>query len=236
MTKVRYAPAARRITGRDRDDSVALATFADLIHRLGDIPAERILLAPPPGTATEEDLLQLLEGPKSRITELVDGVLVEKPVGAEEGLYGSWLSHLLWKFVEEHDLGVVLGEGSPTRFRVGLVRIPDVCFVPWERVPNEEFPSDRVSKIIPSLAIEVLSKSNTKREIQLKLDEYFEAGVKATWIISPKTRSAKIYTSRKRYQKISSAESLVGGKALPGFRLPLYEVFAVPRRRKRKPR
>src|SRR5262249_21690772 len=137
----------------DRDDNAAPNTIADLIHRLGDIAAERILVDPPPGTATEEDLLRLLEGPESRITEVVDGVLVEKPVGAEEGLYGSWLSHLLWKFVDERDLGVVLGEGAPTRFRVGLVRIPDVCFVPWDRIPNEEFPSDRVSKIIPSLAI-----------------------------------------------------------------------------------
>ncbi len=55
-------------------------TVADLLKKLGDIPAERVHLDPPPGTATEKDVLDM-ERREGRICELVDGVLVEKSHG-----------------------------------------------------------------------------------------------------------------------------------------------------------
>jgi Uma2 family endonuclease len=213
------------------------STVADLIYRLGGVPPERILLDPLPGTATEDDVIRLLER-SDRYVELIDGVLVEKPMGAEEGLLAGWIVRTLWNFVLENDLGLVLGDGAPTRFRLGLVRLPDVSFVRWNRIPNERFPKDKVSKLIPNLAIEVLSESNTKREMELKLDEYFTAGVQVAWIIDPKTQSAKVYTSRTRHQIIGPTGVLVAGKILPGFRLSMNELFEVgnrqPKRKKRK--
>ena len=53
------------------------------------------------------------------------------------------------------------------------------------RIPGDEFPEARVSGIIPDLAVEVLSRKNTVAEIELKLDHYFEAGVRMVWIIKP---------------------------------------------------
>ena len=161
---------------------------------------------------------------------------MEKPRGAREGLFGSWVSRMIWNFVDENDLGIVLGENVPTRFRLRLIRLPEVAFVAWKRIRNEEFPDDKVSKIIPNLAVEVLSGCNTKREIELKLDEYFTAGVQVAWIIDPKTRTAKVYTSRSRHQDIGLTGVLEARKALPGFRLPLADVFSSVRRKKRKPK
>ena len=71
-------------------------TVADLLHRLGDIPPERILMRPPPGTATEKDVIESLEAPRKRICELVEGVLVEKPMGAGEALYAPVILRL-WR-------------------------------------------------------------------------------------------------------------------------------------------
>lgn len=217
-------------------ESATISTVADLLDRLGGIPAERIRLNPSPGTATEEDLIRLLDAADKRICELIDGVLVEKAMGAKEGLLGGWIGHMLWSHLDEHDVGLVMGDGSPVRVRLGLVRVPDVSFVSWSRIPGDEFPDDPVSKIIPDLAIEVLSRSNTVAEIELKLDHYFDAGVRLVWVIDPKKKKARIYTSRSRIQEIGPEGVLVGGKILPGFRLPLANVFASARRKKRKPR
>jgi Uma2 family endonuclease len=211
-------------------------SVADLIDRLGGIPAERIRMQPPPGTATEKDLLRLLDAEDKRICELIDGVLVEKAVATREGLYAAYLSRMIGNYAEEFDLGVILGGDSPFRFRLGLVRIPDVSFVTWGRIPGDEFPDDPISEIVPDLAVEVLSKSNTLAEIELKLDNFFDAGVRLAWVIDPKKERAKIYASRSRMQEIGPDAELLGGKVLPGFRLPLRDVFASIRRKKRKPR
>ena len=217
-------------------EPATMVTVADLIDRLGGIPAERIRLNPPLGTATEHDLIRLLDGADKRIYELIDGVLVEKAMGTREGLFAAYMCRVIGNHAEEFDLGLVFAGDSPFRLRLGLVRFPDVSFVSWNRVPGDEFPDDPVTKIIPDLAVEVLSPSNTVAEIELKLDHYFEAGVRLAWVVDPKKQKARIYTSRSRIQEIDDEGVLVGGKVLPGFRLPLSDVFASGRRKKRKPR
>jgi Uma2 family endonuclease len=209
-------------------------TLADLLRRLGDIPAERVLMHPPPGTATEQDLIDLLEAANKRLVELVDGVLVEKPMGFREAILAGVILQLIWNYLDEHDLGVAAGADGPIRFRLGLVYIPDVCFVSWKRLGGDEVPDDPVSKVIPELAVEVLSKSNTRREIERKLHQYFEAGVLLAWVIDPKKQTAEVYTSPVKKKQLTTAGVLDGGKVLPGFKLPLKDLFAKFRRRLRK--
>jgi Uma2 family endonuclease len=211
-------------------------TVADLIERLGGVPAHRIRMKPAPGTATEEDVIRWLDGPNKRMFELIDGILVEKAVGAREALLASWLGHRFWDFCDENDLGLVLGPDGPFRLRLGLVRYPDVSYISWDRLPGGELPGDPVCRVIPDLAVEVLSESNTAAEIELKLDHYFEAGVRMTWVIDPDPRTAVIYTSRNRRREVAADGELTGGKVLPGFRLAMPELFASLRRKKRKPR
>ena len=95
-------------------------------------------------------------------------------------------------------------------------------------------PDDAISKVIPELAIEVLSESNTRREIALKLDEYFRAGVLLVWVIDPKKQTAEVYTSATKKKEMDKDGVLDGGKVLPGFRLVLKELFARARRRQRR--
>ena len=59
-------------------------TLAELLHRLGDVPLDRIRLRPPPGTATEEDVLRARDSVQKRLCELVERVLVEKAMGTRE--------------------------------------------------------------------------------------------------------------------------------------------------------
>src|SRR5207244_1169342 len=114
------------------------------------IPAERILLDPPPGTATEDDLVRHNEN-RGPTCELVDGVLVEKAVSTKEGLLGSWLAHLLWDFVVDRDIGIVLGGDAMLRLFPGLVRAPDVSFISVAQLTEGELPDEAIASISPDL-------------------------------------------------------------------------------------
>jgi Uma2 family endonuclease len=205
--------------------------MADLVRHLGDIPLDRILLRPAPGMATERDLVALLDAPDKRLCELVDGVLVEKPLGTKEALLAGVLVQYIWNFVERRDLGLVVGPDGPMRLWIGLVRIPDVSFISWNRLPRGELPDEAVAGVVPNLAVEVLSRSNTPKEMQRKLREYFEAGVQLVWFIYPKTQTADTYTSPTHARRLKKNQSLDGGAVLKGFKMPLAKLFARLRRR-----
>jgi Uma2 family endonuclease len=174
-----------------RDASAA--TVADLLHRLGGIPARRVLADPPPGTATERDLVAYLHAANKRLVELVDGVLIEKPLGWKESLLASLVVKDIWVYLDKHDLGIALTADGPVRLRPRRIRIPDACFVAWGRIPADA-ERKAVLRAIPNLAVEVYSKSNTRREMEFKLRDYFRAGVELVWIIYPKTQDARVYT------------------------------------------
>jgi Uma2 family endonuclease len=210
-------------------------TVAELIVNLGGIPLERVLVKPPLGSATEEDVIAAWEGPKKRLCELVDGVLVEKAMGTRESLFAGFITRVLGNFVDEADLGIVLGADGMLRLAPGLIRIPDVSFIPWERIPGEEVSDDPIAAYVPDLAVEVLSPSNTRGEIDRKLREYFDAGTSLVWVIQPKTQTAQAYTSPTDFRRIPKTGSLHGDPVLPGFVLSLPDLFSRTRsRRKRK--
>jgi Uma2 family endonuclease len=79
--------------------------------------------------------------------------------------------------------------------------------------------------VAPDLAVEVLSESNTKPEIDRKLREYVSAGVGLVWVVDPQKRIAQVYTSARRSKRITQEHSLDGGSVLPGFVQPLRELF-----------
>jgi Uma2 family endonuclease len=199
-------------------------TVADLTDKFGPIPAYRIRNEPRPGQATEQDVIELSLR-EDRLYELVDGVLIEKMMGFYESCLGIRIGKLLSNFVDDHDLGVVAGADGTVRLAPGLVRIPDVAFVSWERLPQNEIPSDPIADVAPDLAVEVLSAGNTKKEMARKLEDYFAAGVRLVWFVDPKTASVQCYTSPTALTLVKSPESLDGGEVLPGFVLPLDQLF-----------
>jgi Uma2 family endonuclease len=187
-------------------------TFAELHQRLGGIPLERIRMNPPPGTATEEDLLR---APKPTC-ELIDGVLVEKPMGNPESMVGLYVGSLLLNHVMAKDLGTVLGEEGYFRLRSGLLRAPDASFTPWTAFPHHDVPREAYWSVAPALIVEVLSPKNTRAEINRKLEEFFAVGTQLAWVINQRTRSAKVHTTSKHFEELDESGTLTGGKVLPG--------------------
>jgi Uma2 family endonuclease len=202
-----------------------VTTIGDLLKRLGDIPADRVRLHPTPGTATEKDVIAILDR-ENRPCELVEGTLVEKPMGLDESDIAGLILTALNIFVRPRKLGMVTGEAGTLRLFQGLVRIPDVAFISWDHFPNRKRPKTSIPLLAPDLVVEVLSKSNRKAEMDRKLREYFSAGVRLVWIVDPRKRTARVYTAVDQSVLIKEGQSLDGGAVLPGFVLPLSELFA----------
>jgi len=197
-------------------------TMADLQDRLGGIPLERIRLYPWPGLATEKDVLEVLRR-TGRLCELVDGILVEKPMGFYESALAMAIGRWIRNYLEGRKAGIVGGPDGMLRVLRERIRIPDVSFVRWDRLPQGRDPVPAVS---PDLAVEVLSESNTEREIQDKLGEYFAGGTQLAWIVDPRTRTARVYRAPDRFDLVGEDGSLTGGEVLRGFELQLKDLFA----------
>jgi Uma2 family endonuclease len=216
-------------------NAIDVDNFAELLERIGNVPLDRVSMKPPAGMATEEDVLAARLRPGKRLYELVDGVLVEKTMGTKESLLAGLILHWLWDFLEEHDLGQALGADGYLRLMPGLVRIPDVSFITWEHWPSEDIFEGSVAEVAPDLAVEVLSKKNTRGEIQRKLRDYFLSGTQLVWVIQPRTQTAQVYTSPTDCRRIGKNGTLDGGVVLPGFTLPLAKLFGRANRRRHSP-
>lgn len=201
-----------------------IETLADLLHRLGDIPLERIRFRPSPGTATEEDVVEA-EARSGRLCELVDGVLVEKGMGYYESRLAVVLIFFLESYLEDNDLGIVLGADGMTRMEPGLVRMPDVAFHSWTHFPNRLLPPGAFVHQAPDLAVEILSPSNTEREMERKRGENFAGGCRLVWQVYPRTHRVRVYTSPDAFVELSETDTLEGDPVLPGFKLSVRRWF-----------
>lgn len=205
--------------------SESTETIADLLQRLGDIPAHRVRLHPAPGTATEADVLRI-EAKENRLFELVDGVLVEKGMGFGESVLAGAILAALRDWVKPRGLGIVAGADGMMKLIANQVRIPDVAYFSRTRIPSGTFPDQPIPTLTPDIAVEVLSESNTKREISRKRSEYFSAGTQLVWIVDPRSCSVSVYTSPDDLTVLDKRQHLDGGTVLPGFTLSLRELFA----------
>jgi Uma2 family endonuclease len=200
-------------------------TFDNLLDQLGGVSPRRIRMDPLPGYATERDVLRILDH-EDVPCELVDGILVEKIMAYAEASLASDISHHIKTYLDERDLGNVAGADGTLKLWSGLVRIPDVSFVSWDKLPGRQLPRKKIPHLIPDLAVEVLSEGNTRGEMERKLREYFLAGVRLVWYVDPETRTAQVFTAPDQSTTLTESDILDGGDVLPGFTLPLKKLFA----------
>ena len=206
--------------------SATIVPMEDFLESLGGITPGRIIMRPAPGTATEADVIAALEAPRKRICELIDGTLVEKAMGFKESQLSVLLSELLGAFVRTRNLGIVTAPDGTIRLWPGRVRIPDLAFTSWDRMPGRTRPHDAIPEISPNLAIEILSKSNTNREMELKRIDYFTSGVQVVWEIDPEDRTVAVYTGIHDATDLVITDTLSGDPVLPGFSISLADMFA----------
>jgi Uma2 family endonuclease len=165
--------------------------------------------------------------PSDGLYEIVDGRVVEKVMGTYETGIASLLTRVLGTFANDHRLGQVFGE---MLFRIDatkdLQHRPDVAFVSHARWPfQRRAPKGPVWDMVPDLAIEVISQSNSAFEVQKKIHAYFAAGASCVWVIYPEQAEIYIYSSPKQVQVLGSGQQLEGGDLIPGFSFPVTGLF-----------
>jgi len=177
-----------------------------------------------------ERFFELMEQPEylDRVIELVEGELIEmsKPTRIH-GVVAARLTMKIAIHVEEHELGEVTS-GDPgfilERSASGRdsVRGLDIAFVSKSRVPDP--PDFTWYEIGPDLAVEVISPSNKASDIHLKVMQLLNAGARLVWLIYPESRTVVAHTAEGA-TTLQENDILSGGDALPGFELPVSEIF-----------
>ena len=166
--------------------------------------------------------------PEGERYELVDGHLVEKPIGAESDWIGMRLIAQLVMFVESSRRGHVFGpETGYQCFRdaPNKVRKPDGSFIAAGRLPGNRIPKGHI-RIVPDLAIEVISPNDLYYEVEAKVHEYQTAGVRLIWVVNPDLRTVKVYDSQAGHpSELTAGDELTGGDVLPGFRCTIADLF-----------
>lgn len=176
-----------------------------------------------------EDLLALSN---EKDYELVNGQLVEHHLGFESSHIAGQLFGFLFLFFNQHgklgwiqiaDCGYLLPlPGNNT------VRKPDVSFVSFQKLPAAGgFPSGYPA-IAPDLAVEVVSSNDSAYEVETKINEYLQAGVRLVWIINPAGRSVQIYRQDGTFARRLETEELDGEDVLPGFRCSISRLLEIP--------
>ncbi len=147
-------------------------------------------------------------------------------MGFRESILAIALARFLAAFVQDRNLGVVAGSDGMMRLFPRTVRMPDVAYVSWNRIPGGKVGPTPIPELAPDLAVEVLSKSNTAAEMARKRAEYFRAGTRLVWMVDVDPRTVSVFTSAEEGIVLDENSQLTGGDVLPGFTLKIADLFA----------
>ena len=148
-------------------------------------------------------------------------------MGAYDVLVAAILTREIGGFVHAASLGRVTTEGLfQLKVHPKLHRRPDVAFVTYGRwAADRPVPRTDPWEVVPDLAVEVVSRSNTADNVLNKIGEYFESGTRAVWVVYPVASQVYVYDSPLTVRVLARTDELDGGDILPDFRLPLTTLF-----------
>jgi Uma2 family endonuclease len=174
---------------------------------------------------TADDLLRLhSQGVKG---ELILGVFVESVAsGVEHGEIAIFIAAQLLAIVKPQGLGRVIGTDSGVLLQNGpdVVREPDVAYISAERLPLDERVRGYLP-VAPDLVVEIASPNDADREVYDKARMWLSHGVSIVWLVDPDSRSVTVHSPDAATYDLTDADTLDGGGVLPGFTLPVRDIF-----------
>jgi Uma2 family endonuclease len=169
-----------------------------------------------------EEIINLPEN-SDKTFELMDGEILEK---MPNSAYNSEIAMNIGFFIKSYLLvnnkkGHVSGEGGG--YHVGKdVYAPDIAYTSFERQPQLD--QSGFNRLSPELAVEVVSPSDKQQEIVTKVGNYIAAGV-VVWVVYPQSKEVAVHVSGQFVQTLGLEDTLQGGDLLPGFQLPIKQIF-----------
>jgi Uma2 family endonuclease len=177
-----------------------------------------------PVLTTADELLALPEDGWSY--ELVEGRLVRMaPTGFSHGRASGRLFIALSRFVEEQGLGTICPQESGFRLTrdPDTVLAPDAAFVRAERLPPADFAG--YPELAPDLVVEVVSQTQSMKQMRQKAQTWLRHGVRLIWIVDPASKKVEAVSSGGRTDVFERGQALSGEDVLPGFSLSVNEIF-----------
>jgi Uma2 family endonuclease len=201
----------------DNPKSHAVAPWAEIVPAVGPMTVEELEAWPDDGWQYE----------------LVRGVLVRMPFsGFEASCIGARLLTRMGAFVEDHELGEVTGADGGFRPDLEHPRdtelAPDVAFVRADRLPSRTSPEyAKALRLAPDLAVEVMSPSQSRRDLAAKARLFLSFGTRLVWVVLPKQRQVDIFRlgSDKAAATLGIDDVLDGEDVVPGFSYPVAALF-----------
>lgn len=157
---------------------------------------------------------------------LVKGEVVEAPFLVwVQGIIVANIAAELEAFIRRRHLGeTVIGAGFTLERHPDTVRGPNVSFVRKERIPEEGLLQGYFEGA-PDLAVEVVSPSDTASQLEIKVHDYLRTGGQRVWVVYPDSRRVVIHRPDGQARRYGPDETIEDEELLPGFSLPLREVF-----------
>lgn len=158
--------------------------------------------------------------------EVVNGELVMSP--KNNWLHGDICVRLvvaLANFNQRHRLGAIFDSSTGFWMENLNCRAPDISFVCKERLKGLKRREAKFFQGAPDLAVEVLSPSNTRREVDERLSDYFSSGAQLAWVIDPERELVEICHAPTQRRLLGSGGMLDGEQLLPGFQYPIADLF-----------
>jgi len=191
--------------------------------------------------ATQERLLdidavtELLRQPEfaDKRFYLIDGEIIEmSPVQRVHSRLASMIDFFLRGYVMSKDLGEVhIEHGFRPPGDRNTMLAPDVAFISHARLSGQ--PEDGFISVMPDLAVEIASPSDSLAQLRRKASIYLDNGSRVVWIILPSERGVDVCRSasgaRLDIEFVGADGRLSGEDALPGFELELSRLFAAPK-------
>jgi Uma2 family endonuclease len=178
---------------------------------------------------TPEDVLRM--GEEGKGYELVNGELKELDVSKESSHIAGEVFLQIKLFSKSSLPGWVFPEGASYRcFSAdpNRVRRPDTSFIGLSRMTREEYRAGGHCEIAPDLVVEVISPNDNATEVEIKIDEWLEAGVKLVWEIYPSREIVRVHRLNQNIAVFRGTDILTAPDVLPGFSCPVADLFCEP--------
>ncbi|MDF5715599.1 MAG: Uma2 family endonuclease [Rhizonema sp. NSF051] len=149
-------------------------------------------------------------------------LIIMPPVGGVSGNREADLNGSLWLWNRQTQLGRVFSSSTIFRLPNGGNRSPDVGWVTnerWQSLTPEE--QEKFPPLSPDFVIELRSRTDSLTQLQEKMQEYLNSGLRLGWLINPQAQQVEIYRPNQTFEIVQLPANLSGENVLPGFVLDL---------------
>ncbi len=153
-------------------------------------------------------------------------LVIMPPTGGETGNRNFELDGQVWWWNRQYRLGKAFDSSTGFRLPNGATRSPDVAWITierWEALTSTQ--RQKFLPLCPDFAIELVSATDDVEDIQKKMQEYIENGLRLGWLIKPKTRTVEIYRQNQAVEVLQAPKTVSGEEVLPGFSLDLQPIW-----------